>query len=720
MIQTKLAINRPGDEYEQEADRVADQVLAMPAHPAVSGASLRIQRFSGQSKEKMDTAPASVDQALASPSRPLEPALQQDMEHRFGHDFSRVQLHSGEAAEESARDVNARAYTVGHNIVFRTGLFAPGTYEGRRLIAHELTHVIQQRATAPVEYRGSGISASRYVQQPGMSEMMLQRQVSDPRRLQVVSIDSARHVRVSEWLVEPTSGGGTARTELYWVDFKVDAKGVVTASVRTVSPDRAYRSKVLRFGDEFRRALTHFSESGVEVTAFEGDWSYMSKNEISENLRVFQEGIAQGLPREEAARSTPTGKVATRSGFEVTSVENVAESQPHLAEEGVQRWRVKAIFRRPPIPKPGHGSGTGGTKAKSLAPVTPLAETVSGEFTSGRGAAGTKSGPQLKGKSLAPVTPPARAVSGEISKNPPPTAPTVGPQPKTEAATGAPAAPKTEPVTTEAPTTGEAKIGAGGTTHTTTVKPAGSVPLEVPPLVTARDLAVEMRQIETTNRRMASAATFARYALEAYNFLGVLEQFAGALNLAAATLAGGPLQKEKQQAIAAVASATELADYYESLDLRKNIPPGGWAAWDGGWYALQQIQFNYYETESHMHDALESVDAALKNIGRQIQDLADAATEKTSALVLTPVSTPYADAYLFADAAGQLRSHLIDAANAYARAHRAIYFSERMAQASIKYIEIRLRQLGVTGLVNSDIDTDDLKTAPLDKFTERQ
>src|SRR5215212_9394184 len=143
-IQTKLEINRPGDEYEQEADRIADRVMSTPADAAASGAPLRTQRFSGQSNGQMDAAPASVDQALASPGRPLEPTLRQDMEQRFGHDFSRVRVQSDATAEQSARDVKAKAYTVGHNIVFGTGQFAPGTQEGRRLIAHELTHVVQQ------------------------------------------------------------------------------------------------------------------------------------------------------------------------------------------------------------------------------------------------------------------------------------------------------------------------------------------------------------------------------------------------------------------------------------------------------------------------------------------------------------------------------------------------------------------------------------------------
>jgi len=147
VIQTKLAINKPGDEYEQDADRIADQVMATPAHNFVSNTPPRIQRFAGQLTEQTEVAPASVDKALASPGQPLEPSLQQDMERRFGYDFSRVRVHSDAVAEQSARDVNANAYTVGNNIVFSVGQFAPGTHKGRRLIAHELTHVVQQRGS---------------------------------------------------------------------------------------------------------------------------------------------------------------------------------------------------------------------------------------------------------------------------------------------------------------------------------------------------------------------------------------------------------------------------------------------------------------------------------------------------------------------------------------------------------------------------------------------
>jgi hypothetical protein len=151
-LQPKLRIGSAGDRYEQEADRLAEQVLAAPAHSVVSGTPTRIQRFTGQPTGQADAvAPASVDRVLSSPGTPMEPTLQQDMEQRFGFDFSPVRIHTDTAAERSAQDINANAYTVGHNIVFGAGQFSPGTHEGRQLIAHELTHVLQQATTLEAE-----------------------------------------------------------------------------------------------------------------------------------------------------------------------------------------------------------------------------------------------------------------------------------------------------------------------------------------------------------------------------------------------------------------------------------------------------------------------------------------------------------------------------------------------------------------------------------------
>ena len=149
-LQTKHKINEPGDIYEQEADRIADQVMATPAHHAVSGTALCIQRFSAQSNGHMQAASASVDQALASPGRPLEPALRQDMEQRFGYEFSQVRVHTDAKAAESVMAMDALAYTVGRDLVFGKGQYIPDSANGKRLLAHELVHVVQQGPSSAV------------------------------------------------------------------------------------------------------------------------------------------------------------------------------------------------------------------------------------------------------------------------------------------------------------------------------------------------------------------------------------------------------------------------------------------------------------------------------------------------------------------------------------------------------------------------------------------
>jgi hypothetical protein len=88
--------------------------------------------------------PPIVREVLRSPGQPLEAAVRAFFEPRFGHDFSEVRLHIDGAAAESARKLNARAYTVGAHLAFDRDQYNPETFEGQRLLAHELTHVVQQ------------------------------------------------------------------------------------------------------------------------------------------------------------------------------------------------------------------------------------------------------------------------------------------------------------------------------------------------------------------------------------------------------------------------------------------------------------------------------------------------------------------------------------------------------------------------------------------------
>src|SRR6185295_14737999 len=94
-------------------------------------------------------APSVVGQALGSSGQPLDTTSRASMESLFGHDLSKVRVHADSAAAASASAACARAYTYGHHIVFAQGRYAPDTPAGRRLLAHELSHVVQQERGAP-------------------------------------------------------------------------------------------------------------------------------------------------------------------------------------------------------------------------------------------------------------------------------------------------------------------------------------------------------------------------------------------------------------------------------------------------------------------------------------------------------------------------------------------------------------------------------------------
>lgn len=114
-------IGQPGDRYEQEADRTADQVMSANV-------------------VSPDSQPAHNSTSTGA----LDSETQQFFESRFGHNFSNVRVHSDQNAADSARGLGARAYTQGENIYFAPGEYQPSTQKGRRLLAHELAHVVQQ------------------------------------------------------------------------------------------------------------------------------------------------------------------------------------------------------------------------------------------------------------------------------------------------------------------------------------------------------------------------------------------------------------------------------------------------------------------------------------------------------------------------------------------------------------------------------------------------
>jgi hypothetical protein len=178
-IQAKLKVSQPGDPYEQEADRVADQVLRMPDMATERVAVSRlvspthqracskceeddenkdIHRKAADDDEERHLQAKSIQGGAKTPAdgagvndlkgggAPLSDATRAYFEPRFGHEFGQVRVHTDAAAAASARSFGALAYTVGSDLVFGKGQYEPETSEGKHLLAHELTHVLQQRS----------------------------------------------------------------------------------------------------------------------------------------------------------------------------------------------------------------------------------------------------------------------------------------------------------------------------------------------------------------------------------------------------------------------------------------------------------------------------------------------------------------------------------------------------------------------------------------------
>ena len=161
-FQPKLTINNPGDQYEKEANDMADKVMRM-GQPFIQTKPLPItsvqrkcarceeekkaQRKELNGNEITDHSFESYISNINGSGQSLSNEIRNFYEPRFGYDFSDVKVHTDSIAAKSAQSINAQAYTSGNNIVFNSGQYSPNTDSGKRLLGHELTHVLQQNTS---------------------------------------------------------------------------------------------------------------------------------------------------------------------------------------------------------------------------------------------------------------------------------------------------------------------------------------------------------------------------------------------------------------------------------------------------------------------------------------------------------------------------------------------------------------------------------------------
>jgi hypothetical protein len=199
VIQAKLTVGQPGDVYEEEANRVADAVMRMPEPDTEPSASvfhhiqpLQIQRMCTECREEEEeriypkeapgqtptVTPALEAQlnATRGSGQPLPEGTRSFMESRFGQDFSDIRVHPD---SEAAPMLQAQAFTIGRDIYFDAGRYQPHTREGQSLLAHELTHTLQQRENFGHGAVGTSVQTSRQITLPWHSSEREANRIAD-------------------------------------------------------------------------------------------------------------------------------------------------------------------------------------------------------------------------------------------------------------------------------------------------------------------------------------------------------------------------------------------------------------------------------------------------------------------------------------------------------------------------------------------------------------
>lgn len=320
-FQPKLTINQPGDAYEQEADAMADRVMRQPASrdaspvtffkpapvlrvqakcaecekeelqrkeevadidaPAAESpvAALPVQRKCAHCEEEekkeqrkengisTPTVTPNVEQVLQRQGEQMDGPTRSFMENGFGRNFSNVQIHNDAQAHQSSADVNALAYTHKNHVVFGAGQYQPGTNNGNRLLAHELTHVVQQN--------GDGAALQREPSKDGtgqtIEEMLVANSFETKWKKFTDATDSMMRSMYADTPVLELSGGPT--TDPLYDSNKQDALAQVDdifvqlqqsdVDAYTYGMDFAQRLRFLRLNDRADEAVKLYQEGAV-------------------------------------------------------------------------------------------------------------------------------------------------------------------------------------------------------------------------------------------------------------------------------------------------------------------------------------------------------------------------------------------------------------------------------------------------------------------------
>ena len=211
-IQAKLAISPPSDPMEREADNVANSIIQRKEACSCGGTCSKCQQQKELIQRKASRAQRDT-QMSASPGvlsrlgdgRSLDPTTTRFFNKELNHDFSKTRIHTDSNAADSAASINARAFTHGNDVVFGKGQFSPNTTDGTKLLAHELTHVVQQNG-------GAGVGLKRTP--PPFSECSTDRATSKAVQEGILGQVSSTAIGIARQMLEPSQEAESSDDEL--------------------------------------------------------------------------------------------------------------------------------------------------------------------------------------------------------------------------------------------------------------------------------------------------------------------------------------------------------------------------------------------------------------------------------------------------------------------------------------------------------------------------
>jgi hypothetical protein len=704
LVQAKLKVGRPGDRFEREADRASDQVMGIPdgappvaiAGTAASGNAARDGAGGGADRAgSLPTPGPSVRAALSGGAgSPLPEAARTFFEPRLGVDLSAVRLHSGAAAGAAAAEIGAKAFTHGRDIYFGRGRFAPGSGEGRRLLAHELVHTVQQAG-------GSGglIQADFESDFAGRPEIPVSESPLPPPGTVRVTRPDGERVWAPYGIYPPDQVPDPYQNRIMEAEkaFQWRNPGQAPLVAHEINAARGANAGELTVRDMTRLAQNqrrHGINIRVMMARVGNDYLFVGYD-LS---RSFQGGrVDTGFVESERGTALVGQRLlADRVVRALQSGAPVMRLEVHVSQRTADfHARIYQVIGRQGRPE------QGASYDLSLREMIRLADAWSdiGDLSSTQRA-------ELRRLAAGPSEPTSADLQRVLRGTPPPGRGGGTPPPPPAAPSGGGGVQGAPPTTATSKGPGSAGVQGGQSGR----KPSP---------VSARDVAAEISRTMREVQRLEKMTRYVYWGLGAWQAVNALLDVAKSVNMATATLAqGSPYAAQIQQADTIESSAKEIAQYYGSIDLlalRMSEDDPSW----GSYYDVYQAQLSFLTMEQSLYDALKDVQAARNNLANQMNAVRDEMASKTAATMFAVTSLIYAEVMLFADAGGKINARLLAASKQYAIAVNALEYNIGMTRALAQRHEMRLRELGSRG-VFWRIPSDKIQSTDLDRFTFRR